>query len=82
MKPELIIKLKEQFKAEEMAYSAYCDLKKHVEDEYLEEAIEEIMYDEFLHAKFLRTYLMKMNAYDPKQHVDLEQMFTHMLESE
>jgi rubrerythrin len=82
MRPEIILKIKEQFKAEEMAYTTYCELKKMVEDEYLEEALEEIMYDEFLHAKFLRTYLMKMNAYDPKQHVDLEQAYLKMLDSE
>jgi hypothetical protein len=27
-----------------------------IDDEYLEEALEEIMYDEYLHAKFLRSY--------------------------
>jgi rubrerythrin len=81
MKPEFILKLKEQFKAEQMAYSGYLELKEMAEDNYLEDALEEIMYDEYLHAKFLRSYLMSMDAYDPKQHVELEKMYMKMLEA-
>jgi Mn-containing catalase len=56
MKPEVLLKLKEQFKAETMAYSGYEAIIEMIDDEYLEEALEEIMYDEYLHAKFLRSY--------------------------
>ena len=80
MKPELIVKLKEQFKAEISAYSAYKAIKSMLEDEYLEDALEEIMYDEFLHAKFLRSYMMEHNLYDPAQHVDCEKIYYAMIE--
>jgi rubrerythrin len=80
MKPEFILKLKEQFKAEQMAYSGYKELKNMADDIYLEEALEEVMYDEFLHAKFLRCYLMKMHVYDPTQHPELEKAYNMMLE--
>jgi rubrerythrin len=79
MKPELILKLKEQFKAEQMAYSCYEAIKDMVDDDFLESALEEIMYDEYLHAKFVRNYLMEMNAYDPSQHPDLEKTYFKMM---
>ena len=79
MKPEFILKLKEQFRAEQMAYSGYEELKEMADDAYLEDALDEIMYDEFLHAKFLRSYLISMDAYNPKQHVELEKAYMHML---
>ena len=42
MKPETILKLKEQFKAETMAYLGYEMIKEMIDDEYLEDALEEI----------------------------------------
>jgi rubrerythrin len=63
MKPELILKMKEQFKAETLAYAGYEALIEHIDDEYLEEALEEIMYDEYLHAKFLRSYMIELGNF-------------------
>lgn len=80
MKPECIIKLKEQFKSEQMAFNGYKAIKEATDDLYLIDALDEIMYDEYLHAKFLRSYLIKMDAYDPAQHVDLERAYRHMME--
>lgn len=78
MKPETILKLKEQFKAETIAFSGYEALLNSIDDEYLEEALEEIMYDEYLHAKFLRSYMMEMDIYDPAQHPDCEKAYMKM----
>lgn len=80
MKPELILKMKEQFKAETLAYAGYEALLEHIEDEYLEEALEEIMYDEYLHAKFLRSYMMELGVYDPAQHAECEKAYKKMVE--
>jgi rubrerythrin len=79
LKPELVIKLKEQFKAEAQAYNTYKVINRMIEDEFLNEALEEIMYDEFLHAKFLRSFLMEHNAYDPAECVELEKSYKEML---
>ena len=81
MKPEVILKLKEQFKSETVAYSGYQNILSMIDDEYLEEAIEEIMYDEYLHAKFLRSYMMEMNVYDPEQYPECEKAFMKMMEN-
>jgi ferritin len=80
LKPEIVLKLKEQFKAEMSAYNAYHTIKNMIEDDYLEEALEEVMYDEFLHAKFLRSYMIEHNLYDPAQHVDCEKSYHAMIE--
>jgi rubrerythrin len=80
LKPEIVLKMKEQFKAETMAYAAYDVIKDSIEDSYLKEALEEIMYDEFLHAKFLRSYMMECGVYDPTQHPDCEKAFNKMIE--
>jgi rubrerythrin len=80
LKPEIVLKMKEQFKAETMAYAAYDVIKDSIEDSYLKEALEEIMYDEFLHAKFLRSYMMECGVYDPAQHPDCEKAFNKMIE--
>jgi rubrerythrin len=80
MKPEIVLKMKEQFKAEMAAYTAYELLKEHLDDEYLIEAIEEIMYDEYLHAKFLRSYMIEEGLYDPNQHVDCEKTYKKIME--
>lgn len=80
MKPEFVLKMKEQLKSEQAAYNMYKTMKEWAEDEYLEEALEEIMYDEFLHAKFLRSYMMDQKVYDPNQCVELEKAYQKMLE--
>jgi rubrerythrin len=82
MKPEIILKMKEQFKAEMAAYTAYEMLKEQIDDEYLEDALEEIMYDEFLHAKFLRSYMIEEGIYDPNQHVECEKTYKKIMETE
>jgi rubrerythrin len=79
MKPETILKMKEQFKAEMNAYNAYQMLKEQIDDDYLEEALEEIMYDEYLHAKFLRNYMLEEGLYDPVQHAECEKAYMKML---
>lgn len=80
MKPELIVKMKEQLKAEIAAYTAYDMIKEQIEEEYLADALEEIMYDEYLHAKFLRSYMIEMGVYDPAQHIECEKAYKKMLE--
>jgi hypothetical protein len=80
MKPEIVLKLKEQFKAETSAYAAYDMIKSMLDDSYLEEALEEIMYDEYLHAKFLRSYMMEMGVYNPSEHVECEKAYKKMME--
>jgi ferritin len=80
MKPELILKMKEQFKAEIAAYSAYDMIKEQIDDAYLEGALEEIMYDEYLHAKFLRSYMIDLGIYDPNQHAECEKAYMKMIE--
>jgi rubrerythrin len=78
MKPELVLKLKEQFKAEMTAFNTYQMIIDAIDDDYLEDALEEIMYDEYLHAKFLRSYMMEQGVYDPAQHVECEKAYTKM----
>jgi rubrerythrin len=80
MKPECAQKLKEQFRSEQSAFHAYKAIADMTSDEYLQEALEEIMEDEYLHAKFVRMYLMEHDAYDPAQHTELEQTFHTMAE--
>ena len=80
MKPEVILKLKEQFKSETIAYSGYKMIQDMIEDDYLKDALDEIMYDEFLHAKFLRSYMIDAGVYDPKQHEDCEHAYRKMLD--
>jgi rubrerythrin len=81
MKQEAILKLKEQFKSEIAAFNGYEAIIDMIEDEYLEKALEEIMYDEFLHAKFLRSYMMKEGVYDPNQHIECEKGYKKMMEN-
>ena len=80
MKPEIVLKMKEQLKAEIAAYTAYDMIKEQIDDPHLEAALEEIMYDEFLHAKFLRSYMISKNVYDPAQHLECEKAYKKMLE--
>ena len=79
LKPECVLKLKEQFKSEIMAYNSYKMIVNMTSDGYLKEALDEVMYDEYLHAKFIRSYLIENNAYDPMQNEELEKMFAAIL---
>ena len=79
MKPEIVLKMKEQFKSEIVAYAGYEALLKMVDDSYLEEALSEIMYDEYVHAKFLRSYMMEAGVYDPAQYEDCEKAYKKMM---
>lgn len=64
----------EQLRREIEAYCKYKDLLV-VEDEHLREAIKEIMWDEYLHAKFLRRYLMREGVYTPEEYADIEKRY-------
>ena len=79
LKPECILKLKEQLKSETVAYNSYKAIVNMTNDEYLNDALEEIMYDEYLHAKFVRSYLIENDAYDPMQHEELEKAFAAII---
>ena len=80
MKPEIVLKLKEQFKAEMAAFNAYKTIAEMLEDDYAKEALSEIMYDEYLHAKFLRSYMIEEGVYDPVQHVECEKTYMKMID--
>jgi rubrerythrin len=80
MKPEYVLKIKEQLKSETAAYCGYKALFDLVDDDYLKDALEEIMYDEFLHAKFIRSYLIENDLYNAQQHEELEKSYQKMLE--
>lgn len=80
MRPEVVLKLKEQFKAEMAAYNAYQTIKEMLDDGYAREALCEIMYDEYLHAKFLRSYMIEEGVYDPAQHIECEKTYMKMVE--
>jgi hypothetical protein len=57
----------EMFQREMMAYCSYRDWKEDSEDTFLELALEEMMEDEFLHARFLRDYMIKHELYKPEE---------------
>ena len=52
------------FRKEIDAYCAYKEWLEETDDSILEMALEEIMMDEYLHAKFLRDYMMDKNMYN------------------
>lgn len=64
----------EQFRLEMDAYCRYKDIL-HRADVNLRSALKEIMWDEYLHAKFLRKYMLKEGAYMPEEHTELERQF-------
>jgi rubrerythrin len=76
MTPELTLKLMEQFKKEMDDVLKYRELEKATDDEYLEEALTEIEHDEYLHAKFLRSYLWEQGVYKPAEHIECEKKWT------
>ena len=53
----------DMFRKELDAYCAYKDWCEETDDALLIMALEEIMYDEYLHAKFLREYLIDNGMY-------------------
>jgi rubrerythrin len=55
----------EMFRKELDAYCTYKSWAEDTQDEYLEKAFEEIMEDEYLHARFLHDYLMDHDLYWP-----------------
>jgi hypothetical protein len=55
--------LEDMFRMELDAYCDYKEWKEETEDSILEMALEEIMMDEFLHAKFLRDYMLDKDMY-------------------
>jgi bacterioferritin (cytochrome b1) len=65
----------EMFRKEIDAYCAYKALIEETEDEFIERAFEEIMQDEYLHAKFLHDYLMDHDLYWPENNDEHEKKF-------
>lgn len=55
--------LEDMFRKEIDAYCSYHEWFEDTEDPILEMALEEIMMDEFLHAKFLRDYMLDKNMF-------------------
>ena len=55
----------EMFRKEIDSYCTYKEWAEETNDAWLEKAFEEMMEDEFLHAKFLHEYLMNNNLYSP-----------------
>ena len=55
--------MEDMFRKELDAYCTYKDWAEETEDEILEMALEEIMVDEYLHAKFLRDYMIDKDMY-------------------
>lgn len=55
--------LEEMFRMEIDAYCDYKDWCEETTDSVLEMALEEIMMDEYLHAKFLRDYMIDKDMY-------------------
>jgi hypothetical protein len=60
---EYRMSLEELFRKELDAYCAYKEWTEETDDEILEMGLEEIMFDEYLHAKFLRDYMMDKGLY-------------------
>jgi rubrerythrin len=56
----------DMFRKEIDAYCTYKTWAEETDDEYLERAFEEIMQDEYLHARFLHDYLMEHELYWPE----------------
>jgi hypothetical protein len=68
----------DMFRKEIDAYCAYKEWEETTEDSILEMALEEIMMDEYLHAKFLRDYLMEHNQYPLDATDEYEKKFLKM----
>lgn len=72
---ELKTSLHEMFRKELEAYCTYKEWTMKTEDVLLQMALEEIMLDEYLHAKFLRDYMMNNKMYVPKDDDAYEMKF-------
>jgi hypothetical protein len=55
--------LEDLFRLEIDAYCDYKEWREETDDTVLEMALEEIMMDEYLHAKFLRDYMIDKDMY-------------------
>ena len=67
--------LEDLFRKELDAYCAYKEWLEETTDSTLEMALEEIMLDEFLHAKFLREYMMDKGMYMLSENDPYEKKF-------
>lgn len=65
----------QMFKWEIDAYCGYKEWAEKTEDPILEMALDEIMKDEYLHAKFLREYLIRHDVYKPHETDEYEIKF-------
>lgn len=65
----------EMFRKEIDAYCAYKEWEEENDDPILDMALEEIMMDEYLHAKFLRDYMIEHNMYTLKDDDHHEKKF-------
>ena len=60
---EYKMSLEDLFRRELDAYCSYKEWAEETDDELLEMALDEIMMDEYLHAKFLRDYMIDKDMY-------------------
>lgn len=74
-------KLVDQFKKEVEAYWAYKEVCKASDDFELKLALKEIMYDEYLHARYLRRYLKDNNLFKGPDIEEFDRKF-HMIEDD
>ena len=65
----------EMFRKEIDSYCTYKAWADDTQDMFLERAFEEMMEDEFLHAKFIHDYLMDHDLYSPMNEDEHEQKF-------
>ena len=63
---EYKMSMEDLFRRELDAYCAYKEWQEETSDTMLEMALDEIMTDEFLHAKFLRDYMIDKEMYTLK----------------
>ena len=65
----------DMFRREIDAYCGYKEWCEETDDTILEMALEEIMLDEYLHAKFLRDYLIDNDMYTVEPNDPYEKKF-------
>ena len=65
----------DMFRKEIDAYCTYKEWAENTQDEFLERAFEEMMEDEYLHARFLHDYLMDNDLYAPSGDDEHERKF-------
>ena len=63
---EYKMSMEDLFRRELDAYCAYKEWQEETSDPVLDMALEEIMTDEYLHAKFLRDYMIDKDLYTLK----------------